>query len=51
MVHFTCLVPNILAAILDDDLPDHIKFELGVDLYVLWDLQRMNCTLVDSDSI
>lgn len=38
MVNLTCLEPEIVAAILEDELPDHITlFELAVDPEPLWD--------------
>lgn len=41
MVNLTTLAPDIVAAILDDDLPDHITlFELAVDPPALWEEQR-----------
>ena len=40
MVNLTCLAPNIVAAILEDELPDHITlFELAVDPSPLWEAQ------------
>ncbi len=40
MVNLTCLAPGIVAAILDDELPDHITlFELAVDPPPLWEAQ------------
>jgi hypothetical protein len=40
MVNLTCLAPDIVAAILDDELPDHITlFELAVDPPPLWEAQ------------
>lgn len=46
MVNLTTLAPDIVAAILDDALPDHITlFDLAVDPPVLWEEQRerINC--------
>lgn len=40
MVNLTTLAPEIVAAILDDTLPDHITlFELAVNPALLWDEQ------------
>ncbi|KXW59008.1 hypothetical protein FEMY_05310 [Ferrovum myxofaciens] len=40
MVNLTTLAPDIVAAILDDALPDHITlFDLAVDPPALWDEQ------------
>jgi len=37
MINLTCLAPDIVAAILDDTLPDHvILFDLAVDPPRLW---------------
>ena len=41
MVNLTTLAPDIVAAILDDALPNHITlFDLAVDPPALWDDQR-----------
>ena len=41
MVNLTTLAPDIVAAILDDALPNHITlFDLAVDPPVVWDEQR-----------
>ena len=41
MVNLTTLAPDIVAAILDDALPNHITlFDLAVDPPSLWDEQR-----------
>ncbi|PSJ17163.1 LacI family transcriptional regulator [Nitrosomonas supralitoralis] len=41
MVNLTTLAPEIVAAILDDTLPDHIiLFDLAVDPPALWEEQR-----------
>lgn len=41
MVNLTTLAPDIVAAILADNLPDHITlFELAVDPPALWESQR-----------
>lgn len=45
MVNLTTLAPDIVAAILADNLPDHITlFELAVDPPALWDSQRERLT-------
>lgn len=42
MVNLTTLAPKIVAAILDDTLPDHIiLFDLAVDPPALWEEQRI----------
>lgn len=41
MVNLTTLAPDIVAAILDDELPNHITlFDLAVDPPLLWEEQR-----------
>jgi hypothetical protein len=41
MVNLTTLAPDIVAAILDDALPNHVTlFDLAVDLPALWEAQR-----------
>jgi hypothetical protein len=41
MVNLTTLAPDIVAAILDDALPNHVTlFDLAVDPPALWDEQR-----------
>lgn len=41
MVNLTTLAPDIVAAILDDTLPNHVTlFDLAVDPPALWDEQR-----------
>jgi hypothetical protein len=41
MVNLTTLAPDIVAAILDDTLPNHItQCDLAVDPPTLWDEQR-----------
>jgi len=41
MINLTCLAPDIVAAILDDTLPDHVTlFDLAVDPPRLWEEQR-----------
>lgn len=45
MVNLTTLAPDIVAAILADNLPDHITlFELAVNPPALWDEQRERLT-------
>ena len=45
MVNLTTLAPDIVAAILDDALPNHITlFDLAVDPPALWDEQRKRLT-------
>lgn len=45
MVNLTTLAPDIVAAILADNLPDHITlFELAVNPPALWDAQRERLT-------
>ncbi len=44
----TCLSPDIVAAILENELPDHITlFELAVDPSPLWKTQRLNVLIKD----
>ncbi len=41
MVNLTMLAPDIVAAILNNDLPDHLTlFDLAVDPALLWEAQR-----------
>ena len=41
MINLTTLAPEIVEAILDDDVPDHVTlFDLAVDTAVLWIEQR-----------
>jgi len=41
MVNLTALAPDIVAAILDDAMPNHVTlFDLAVDPPALWDEQR-----------
>lgn len=41
MVNLTTLAPDIVAAILDDVLPNHVTlFDLAIDPSALWDEQR-----------
>jgi hypothetical protein len=41
MVNLTTLAPDIVAAILNDTLPNHVTlFDLPVDPPALWDEQR-----------
>lgn len=45
MVNLTTLAPDIVAAILDDALPNHVTlFDLAVDPPALWDEQRERLT-------
>lgn len=47
MVNLTTLAPDIVAAILDDALPDHITlFDLAVDPPALWGEQRIRILAV-----
>lgn len=44
MFNLTCLSPDIVAAILEDELPDYITlFELAVDPPPLWEVQNAKC--------
>ncbi|KRH78603.1 hypothetical protein FERRO_15940 [Ferrovum sp. JA12] len=46
MVNLTTLAPDIVAAILDDALPNHVTlFDLAVDPPALWDEQRARLTV------
>ncbi len=46
MMNLTMLAPDIVAAILDDALPDHITlFDLAVDPPALWEEQRQRLGL------
>ena len=41
MVNLTTLAPDIVAAILDDTMPNHVTlFDITVDPPALWDEQR-----------
>jgi hypothetical protein len=41
MVNLTTLAPDIVEAILEDALPDHLTlFDLAVDPPALWEVQR-----------
>jgi hypothetical protein len=41
MVNLTTLAPDIVAAILDDAMPNHVTlFDLAVDPSALWEEQR-----------
>ncbi len=43
MVNLTTLAPDIVEAILEDALPDHLTlFDLAVDPPALWNAQRLN---------
>lgn len=45
MVNLTTLAPDIVAAILDDAMPNHVTlFDLAVDPPALWDDQRKRIT-------
>ncbi|HSQ07041.1 MAG TPA: hypothetical protein VLM84_05025 [Chromatiaceae bacterium] len=45
MVNLTTLAPDIVAAILDDALPNHLTlFDLAVDPPALWEEQRARFT-------
>jgi hypothetical protein len=40
MINLTTLAPDIISAILDDEMPNHITLiELAIDLRVLWEEQ------------
>ena len=44
MVNLTTLAPDIVEAILEDALPDHLTlFDLAVDPPALWKEQRLRC--------
>lgn len=46
MVKLTSLAPNIVAAILDDDLPSGITlFDFSEDVPLLWEEQRNACKI------
>ncbi|MEX3787346.1 LacI family transcriptional regulator [Paraburkholderia sp. BR14374] len=48
MVNLTSLAPDIVAAVLDDALPDHITlFDLAVDPPALWEQQRERIRAVE----
>jgi hypothetical protein len=48
MINLTCLAPDIVAAILDDTLPDHVTlFDLAVDPPRLWAEQRARLDCAD----
>ena len=50
MVNLTTLAPDIVAAILDDALPNHVTlFDLAVDPPALWDEQRARLWAVTAD--
>jgi len=52
MVNLTTLAPDIVAAILDDALPNHITlFDLAVDPPALWDEQRERVGLRGEDAL
>jgi hypothetical protein len=49
MVNLTYLSPDIVTAILKDELPDHITlFELAVDPLPLWEAQYAKCAETSS---
>lgn len=42
MVNLTTLTPDIVAAILDDALPNHVTlFDIAIDPSALWEGQRV----------
>jgi hypothetical protein len=42
MVNLTSLAPDIVAAILDDTLPNHVTlFDVAVNPHVLWEEQQL----------
>ena len=46
MVNLTSLAPDIVSAILDDSLPNHVTlFDLAVDPPLLWDEQRARLSI------
>lgn len=48
MVNLTTLAPDIVAAVLDDVLPDHITlFDLAVDPPALWEDQRERLKVIE----
>lgn len=48
MVNLTTLAPDIVAAILDDALPNHITlFDLAVDPPAMWEQQRERLKVVE----
>lgn len=50
MINLTTLAPDIVAAILDDTLPNHITlFDLAVDPPALWDEQRKRVGMIVFD--
>nr|WP_297496383.1 hypothetical protein [Ferrovum sp.] len=51
MVKFTTLAPGIVAAILDETLPDHVTLmDLASSTLLLWDEQR-DCLVLESEKI
>ena len=51
MVNLACLSPEIVAGILEDELPNHITlFELAVDPPLLWDEQGRRVTEASNQS-
>jgi hypothetical protein len=50
MVNLTTLAPEIVEAILDDTLPDHLTlFDVAVDPPVLWEAQREILSLTSNE--
>ena len=48
MVNLTTLAPDIVAAILDDTMPNHVTlFDLAVDPPALWEEQRERLRVVE----
>jgi hypothetical protein len=48
MVNLTTLAPDIVAAILDDELPSHVTlFDLAVDPPALWEQQRVRLSALE----
>jgi hypothetical protein len=51
MINLTTLAPEIVEAILDDEVPDHVTlFDLAVDPAVIWKHQIANVFRVDKES-
>jgi hypothetical protein len=49
MVNLTCLSPDIVVGILEDELPNHITmFELAVDPVTLWIDQKNQLKITES---
>ncbi len=52
MVNLTTLAPDIVAAILDDAMPNHVTlFDLAVDPPALWDEQRMRAGIASPNDV